>query len=87
MSYFPGLLGNFRLSGNRVARARGLGLGKLRKGKLEFNVSTFNDMLTNLDQGVVHHFHSAVSSFDAVIVGSVPLGGGVSSSASVEVTC
>ena len=38
-------------------------------------------------KGVVHHFHAAKSlpPFNAVIVGSVPLGGGVSSSASVEV--
>ena len=38
-------------------------------------------------QGVVSHFHAAKSipAFEAVIVGSVPLGGGVSSSASVEV--
>jgi len=39
----------------------------------------------NYVKGVVHHFHTAVTGFDAVIVGSVPLGGGVSSSASVEV--
>ena len=39
----------------------------------------------NHDQ--VHHFHakSSLSGFEAAIVGSVPLGGGVSSSASVEV--
>eukprot|EP00090_Calanus_glacialis_P046365 TRINITY_DN9080_c0_g1_i11.p1 TRINITY_DN9080_c0_g1~~TRINITY_DN9080_c0_g1_i11.p1 ORF type:complete len:337 (-),score=104.11 TRINITY_DN9080_c0_g1_i11:146-1156(-) len=41
----------------------------------------------NYFKGVVHHFHAAKSlpPFNAVIVGSVPLGGGVSSSASVEV--
>ena len=35
----------------------------------------------------VHHFHtkSSLCGFEAAIVGSVPLGGGVSSSASVEV--
>ena len=35
----------------------------------------------------MHHFHAAksVPPFNAAIVGSVPLGGGVSSSASVEV--
>ena len=42
-------------------------------------------------KGVVHHFHTAVTGFDAVIVGSVPLGGGVSSSGDFvklfEVTC
>ena len=35
-------------------------------------------------KGVVHHFHTAVTGFDAVIVGSVPLGGGVSSSGDTE---
>jgi len=41
----------------------------------------------NYFKGVVHHFHASKSipPFNAVIVGSVPLGGGVSSSASVEV--
>jgi galactokinase len=41
----------------------------------------------NYVKGVVHHFHTskALQPFQAVIVGSVPLGGGVSSSASVEV--
>ena len=39
----------------------------------------------NYVKGVAHHFHAPLPSFDAVIVGSVPLGGGVSSSASVEV--
>ena len=39
----------------------------------------------NYVKGVAHHFHAQVIPFDAVILGSVPLGGGVSSSASVEV--
>ena len=39
----------------------------------------------NYAKGVVHHFHSKLPAFDAVILGSVPLGGGVSSSASLEV--
>jgi len=41
----------------------------------------------NYLRGVVHHFHakSSLCGFEAAIVGSVPLGGGVSSSASVEV--
>lgn len=41
----------------------------------------------NYFKGVVSHFHAAKSipAFEAVIVGSVPLGGGVSSSASMEV--
>lgn len=42
----------------------------------------------NYVKGVVHHFHAASSlpGFEAVILGSVPLGGGVSSSASLEVS-
>ena len=39
----------------------------------------------NYFRGVVANFHEKVPSFDAVIVTSVPLGGGVSSSASLEV--
>ena len=39
----------------------------------------------NYAKGVVHHFHAKLQPFDAVILGSVPLGGGVSSSASLEV--
>lgn len=41
----------------------------------------------NYFKGVVHHFHApqALTGFDAAVVGSVPLGGGVSSSASLEV--
>eukprot|EP00092_Neocalanus_flemingeri_P021833 GFUD01023685.1.p1 GENE.GFUD01023685.1~~GFUD01023685.1.p1 ORF type:complete len:393 (-),score=155.81 GFUD01023685.1:123-1301(-) len=41
----------------------------------------------NYFKGVVSHFHAAklLPAFEAVIVGSVPLGGGVSSSASLEV--
>ena len=39
----------------------------------------------NYAKGVVHHFHTKLEPFDAVILGSVPLGGGVSSSASLEV--
>ena len=39
----------------------------------------------NYVKGVAHHFPENLKSFEAVIVGSVPLGGGVSSSASVEV--
>ena len=35
---------------------------------------------TYILQGVVANFHGEVPSFDAVVVGSVPLGGGVSSS-------
>ena len=34
---------------------------------------------------MAHHFHTKIDPFDAVILGSVPIGGGVSSSASVEV--
>ncbi len=38
-------------------------------------------------QGVVANFHApeSLANFEAVVVGSVPLGGGVSSSASLEV--
>ena len=39
----------------------------------------------NYAKGVIHHFHAKLEPFDAVILGSVPLGGGVSSSASLEV--
>ena len=39
----------------------------------------------NYVKGVAHHFPHQLKSFQAVIVGSVPLGGGVSSSASLEV--
>jgi len=39
----------------------------------------------NYVKGVLHHFPSPLPAFEAAIVGSVPLGGGVSSSASVEV--
>jgi len=40
----------------------------------------------NYVKGVAHHFHAQpLPPLDAVIIGSVPLGGGVSSSASVEV--
>ena len=39
----------------------------------------------NYFRGVIANFHEKVPSFDAVIVTSVPLGGGVSSSASLEV--
>jgi len=39
----------------------------------------------NYFRGVVANFHGKVPSFEAVIVTSVPLGGGVSSSASLEV--
>ena len=39
----------------------------------------------NYVKGVAHHFPQNLKSFEAVIIGSVPLGGGVSSSASVEV--
>ena len=40
-------------------------------------------------KGVVHHFHgkAGLPAFSAVALGSVPLGGGVSSSASLEVGC
>ena len=40
---------------------------------------------SNYVKGVAHHFPHQLKSFQAVIVGSVPLGGGVSSSASLEV--
>ena len=39
----------------------------------------------NYAKGVVHQFHAKLQPFNAVILGSVPLGGGVSSSASLEV--
>ena len=39
----------------------------------------------NYVKGVAHHFPHSLKSFQAVVVGSVPLGGGVSSSASLEV--
>ena len=39
----------------------------------------------NYFRGVVANFHGKIPSFEAVIVTSVPLGGGVSSSASLEV--
>merc|ERR1719361_2679447 len=39
----------------------------------------------NYVKGVAHHFPQPLKAFEAVIVGSVPLGGGVSSSASLEV--
>ena len=39
----------------------------------------------NYFRGVVANFHEKVPAFDAVIVTSVPLGGGISSSASLEV--
>ena len=39
----------------------------------------------NYVKGVAHHFPQPLKAFQAVVVGSVPLGGGVSSSASLEV--
>ena len=44
-----------------------------------------NSRWANYFRGVVANFHGKVPSFEAVIVTSVPLGGGVSSSASLEV--
>ena len=40
---------------------------------------------SNYVKGVAHHFHAPLPPCDALILGSVPLGGGVSSSASLEV--
>jgi len=51
------------------------------------NLSPGAPAWANYVKGVVANFHSGeqLSNFEAVVVGSVPLGGGVSSSASVEV--
>lgn len=62
---------------------------------LEFDAPTESARLTpgspkwaNYMKGVIEHFPATVSGFDAAIVTTVPLGGGLSSSASLEVaTC
>lgn len=62
---------------------------------LEFDAPTEKARLTpgnpkwaNYVKGVIEHFPASLSGFDAAIVTTVPLGGGLSSSASLEVaTC
>jgi len=57
---------------------------------VEFNLDNLEPgepAWANYVKGVVHHYHapSSLSGFDACIVSSVPLGGGLSSSAALEV--
>ncbi|XP_021943533.1 galactokinase [Folsomia candida] len=63
--------------------------------RVEFDTPSKENPLTqgepkwaNYVKGVLHHFSHDISGFDAFIISNVPLGGGLSSSASVEVvTC
>jgi len=66
------------VTGGNISETAEFSLDNLEAGKPAW---------ANYVKGVVHHFHapSSLTGFDAAIVGSVPLGGGVSSSASLEV--
>jgi galactokinase len=63
--------------------------------KIEFDVPSQNNRLSpgtpkwaNYVKGVIEHFPHKLSGFDACILSTVPMGGGLSSSASLEVaTC
>lgn len=54
-------------------------------GNWRFTESATVSRWVNYIKGVVHHFPALVHGFDAVIATNVPIGGGLSSSASLEV--
>ncbi|XP_023346770.1 galactokinase [Eurytemora carolleeae] len=77
-----------------LGKKSGNGVSRMRSEKdddiAEFNVKQLtpgSPSWANYVKGVVANFHAPdlIPNFNAVVVGSVPLGGGVSSSASVEV--